>query len=83
MTLTPRTSCRAYVPAGVACDELPVAASHHPLGLLELATAGVRGGVLEQERTGVRLAQEIQVVPCIPVGMQLGKAEVGPTSGPT
>jgi hypothetical protein len=32
---------------------------------------------------GVRLAQKMQVGPCIPVGNQLEKAEVGPTSGPT
>jgi hypothetical protein len=32
---------------------------------------------------GVRSAQKTQVGPRIPVGMQLQKAEVGPTSGPT
>ena len=32
---------------------------------------------------GVRLAQKLQVGPCIPVGTQLEKAEVGPASGPT
>ena len=32
---------------------------------------------------GVRLAQNMQVGPCIPVGIQLQKAEVGPTSGQT
>ena len=32
---------------------------------------------------GVRLAQMMQVGPCIPVGMQLWKAVVGPTFGPT
>jgi hypothetical protein len=32
---------------------------------------------------GVRLAQKMQVGPCIPVETQLQKAEVGPTSGPT
>jgi hypothetical protein len=32
---------------------------------------------------GVRLAQQMEVGPCIPMGTQLGKAEVGPTSGPT
>ena len=31
----------------------------------------------------VRLAQKMQVGPCIPVGIQLLKAAVGPTSGPT
>ena len=31
---------------------------------------------------GVRLAQKMQVEPCIPVGIQREKAEVGPTSGP-
>jgi hypothetical protein len=31
----------------------------------------------------VRLAQNIQVGPCISVGIQLEKAEVGPASGPT
>ena len=32
---------------------------------------------------GVRLAQSTQVGPCIPVGIQLYRADVGPTSGPT
>ena len=32
---------------------------------------------------GVRLAQQMQVGPCMPVGIHLEKAEVGPTSGPT
>ena len=32
---------------------------------------------------GVRLAQRMQVGTCVPVGMQLQKAEVGQTSGPT
>jgi hypothetical protein len=32
---------------------------------------------------GDRLAQQMQVGPCIPVGMQLWKAVVGPTFGPT
>jgi hypothetical protein len=34
-------------------------------------------------KKGVRLAQNIPVGPCIPVGMQLAKAGVGPTTGPT
>jgi hypothetical protein len=37
--------------------------------------------VLSEE--GVRLAETMHVGPCIPVGRQLEKAEVGPTSGPT
>ena len=32
---------------------------------------------------GVRLAQKMQVGPCVPVGIQLEKTEVGPTSGPS
>ena len=32
---------------------------------------------------GVRLAQKMQVGPCIPVGIQLQKTAVNPTSGPT
>ena len=32
---------------------------------------------------GVRLAQKMPVGPCIPAGIQLEKAEVGPISGPT
>ena len=32
--------------------------------------------------TGVKLAQKMQVGSCIPVGIQLQMAEVGPTSGP-
>ena len=31
----------------------------------------------------VRVAQKMEVGPCIPVGAQLERAEVGPTSGPT
>jgi hypothetical protein len=31
----------------------------------------------------VRLAQKLHFGPCIPVGIQVQKAEVGPTSGPT
>ena len=29
------------------------------------------------------MAQQMQVGPCIPMGIQLEKTEVGPTSGPT
>ena len=32
---------------------------------------------------GVRLAQKMQACPCIPVDIQLQKAQAGPTSGPT
>jgi hypothetical protein len=35
------------------------------------------------EQKGVRLAQNVQVGPCIPVAIQLEQAGVGPTSGPT
>ena len=44
-----------------------------------------RGGDHRQESSekGVRLAQNTQVGPCIPVRIQLKRAEVGPTSGPT
>ena len=31
-------------------------------------------------KVGVRLAQKVQTGPCIPVGMQLYNAEVGPTA---
>ena len=41
-----------------------------------------RGTPLRSEKA-VRLPQKIQVGPCISVGTQLNKAEVGPTSGPT
>ena len=34
-------------------------------------------------KKGVRLAQKMQVGPYVPVGIQLLKDEVGPTSGPT
>jgi hypothetical protein len=34
-------------------------------------------------RNGVRSAQAMPVGPCIPVGIKLETAEVGPTSGPT
>ena len=43
--------------------------------------ARAAAGALSEE--GVRLAQKTQVGPCIPVEIQLEKAEVGPTSGPT
>jgi hypothetical protein len=39
--------------------------------------------VLTCSEKGVRLVQTMPVGPCIPVGIQLEKAEVGPTSGPT
>jgi hypothetical protein len=39
-------------------------------------------GVCVREK-GARLAQKMQLCPCSPVGMQLLKAEVGPSSGPT
>ena len=39
--------------------------------------------VIDCSENGVRLAQNMQVGPCIPAGTQLGKAEVGPASGPT
>ena len=32
---------------------------------------------------GVRLAQYVQVGPCVPVRIQLARAEIGPNSGPT
>jgi hypothetical protein len=35
-----------------------------------------------QSEQGARLAQKMQVGPCIPVGIQPQNAEVGPTSGP-
>jgi hypothetical protein len=38
---------------------------------------------LAQKMQVAKLAQKVQVGPCIPVGMQLEKAEVGPTSGQT
>ena len=38
------------------------------------------GGLSEK---GVRLAQNIQVGPCIYMGILVQKAEIGPTSGPT
>jgi hypothetical protein len=42
-----------------------------------------QGGLhLPQSEEGVRLAQKTQVGPYIPVGIQLLKDEVGPTSGP-
>ena len=50
-------------------------------GILYLSgTAGAAAAVSEK---GVRLAQKMQVGPRIAVGVQLEKAEVGPTSGPT
>ena len=45
--------------------------------------AGSRTQFLACSEKGVRLAQKIQVGPCIPVGVQLDKAAVGPTSGST
>jgi hypothetical protein len=50
-------------------------------------TGARRGARCEHGRApsekGVRLAQKMPVCPCIHVGIQLEKAEVGPTSGPT
>jgi hypothetical protein len=37
---------------------------------------------LSLSEKGVRLAQTMQVGPCIPVGVQLATAGVGPTFGP-
>ena len=45
-------------------------------------SADVFNARAESER-GIRLAQKMHVGPCIPVGIQLEKAAVGPTSGPT
>jgi hypothetical protein len=41
------------------------------------------GEVSATSDTCVRLAQKMAIGPCIPVGVQPQKAEVGPTSGPT
>jgi hypothetical protein len=41
------------------------------------------GGTWTLSEKGVRLAQKVQVGPCIHVGIQLEKAEVGPISRPT
>jgi hypothetical protein len=43
----------------------------------------VRSSARACNEQAVRLAQKTQVGPCIPMGVQLEKAEVGPTSGPT
>jgi hypothetical protein len=58
------------------------------LGLHGGAAASLRppGATLQPEycsENGVRLVQTMQVGPRIPVGAQLEKAEVGPSSGPT
>ena len=61
-------------------------------GALDDVVDLVGGGALEEEDIAlavarkvlaVSLAQNTQVGPCIPVGVQLEKAVVGPTSGPT
>jgi hypothetical protein len=41
------------------------------------------GRAASPSEEGVRLAQEMQASPRIPAEIQLQKAEVGPTSGPT
>jgi hypothetical protein len=41
-----------------------------------------RAAALPRSEKGVRLVQRLQVGPCIPVGMELYRAEVGPTFGP-
>jgi hypothetical protein len=46
-----------------------------PGDLQPAGTRGLRG-------RGVRSAQTMQVGPCIPAGVPLQRAEVGPTSGP-
>ena len=59
------------------------AARHGAVGLA--GRADRRGAELaRQTENGVRLAQQkMQVGYCVPVGIQLQKAGVGPTSGPT
>jgi hypothetical protein len=85
-------------PSNVLLKSVPISPSALTLALplsLALLLAGATGLLItpchhiHDVRTraaserGVRLAQKMQVGPCISVGMQLEKAEVGPTSGPT
>jgi hypothetical protein len=62
--------------------------SHGCLGPTEVRTKSVSSHMLPRPgprliEKGVRLAQKMQVGPCIPVGIQRLRAAVGPTSGPT
>ena len=62
---------------------LPPGADRAPGGWARgVAVGGAEGQALYATK-GVRLAQNVQVGPCIPVRIQLETAEVGPTSGPT
>jgi len=45
--------------------------------------AGAASRIAASSEKGVRLAQKMQVGPCIPVGIQLQKVGVGPSFGPT
>ena len=80
MTLPPMASCSAS-----ACWRRPRAARRPPPRsgrCRAVASPAVAARRTPIER-GVRLAQKAQVGPCIPVGIQLQRAEVGPSSGPT
>ena len=63
--------------AGVLAKDM--AAGGHPERGLRRLELRIQAGA----RKGVRLAQKMQVGPCIPEGIQLEKAEGPPTPGPT
>ena len=56
---------------------------HHHTASIQPKSYGVSNGSKHRGEKGVRLAQKMQVGPCTPAGIQLQKAGVGPTSGPT
>ena len=58
-------------------------AARFPRSPTSLTSWSMRVSNTAWSEKGVRLAQKMQVGPCIPVGTQLYKAEIGPTSGPT
>jgi hypothetical protein len=80
----PRSSL-ARAPAGRTCrccsgSTCPPARTCYP-GCSARCPPGCAGPSASEK--GVRLARKMEVGPRIPAGIQLFKAEVGPTSGPT
>ena len=76
MRITPPPSPRATMTSAPATPAQPSSRMIRPKAMRMLS------GIWSEK--GVRLAQQMQVVgPCVPVGIHLKKAEVGPISGPT
>jgi hypothetical protein len=78
-TLTPR--CRVLGRTRLARNAAPPLSGVTADGGQGCASSSAR--IQPVAKKDVRLAQKMQIGPCISVGTQLEKAEVGPTSGPT